>query len=90
VKLGTASLTQHVRGGSTCSMDVDAPTRAAGTYPVWVSQYGGGEPLVLAGILTIGGTEPTCTQPGRACTRDADCCDAPGLDLACVEGHCRR
>jgi hypothetical protein len=80
-------------GGSTCSFSVTVPGRPAGVEPVWVSQYGGGEPWVLAGFFEWldGGYPAGCGQPGFPCGDDmGPCCESQDVPMACVEGRCRR
>ena len=79
------------QGGSTCSFEVTAPGRPPGMDPVWVSQYGGGEPWVLAGFYTwSGGVYPECVQPGYPCGPDQGCCETIDVPMTCQDGRCRR
>jgi len=73
-----------------CSLGFSAPARAAGIYPVWVSQYGGNEPWVLAGFFSYM-TEgyPSCVQPGFPCGDTQVCCETTDVPMACVAGRCR-
>ncbi len=78
-------------GGSTCSFDVTVPGQPPQTVPVWVSQYGGNDPWVLAGFLTWSdGTYPSCMQPGYPCGPQQPCCETLDVPMACVAGRCRR
>jgi hypothetical protein len=80
-------------GGSTCSFSVSLPGRPAGVEPVWVSQYGGGEPWVLAGFFEwVGSGYPAgCVQPGFPCGDDTGtCCETGDVPMGCVEGRCRQ
>ncbi|MGC4121921.1 MAG: hypothetical protein QM765_46535 [Myxococcales bacterium] len=78
-------------GGSRCSFEVRVPGQSFGTVPVFVSQYGGGDPWVLAGFFTFsGGALPSCTQPGFACVEGQECCETPEVPVSCVAGRCRR
>jgi hypothetical protein len=78
-------------GGTTCSFHVEVPPRPIGMEPVWVSQYGGGDPWVLAGFFTFStGEYPTCTQPGYPCSATTTCCETPDVPMGCVAGRCRR
>jgi hypothetical protein len=78
-------------GGTTCSFDVTVPPHATGLAPVWVSQYGGGDPWVLAGFFTFSaGDYPTCVQPGNPCSAGTTCCETPDVPMGCVAGRCRR
>jgi hypothetical protein len=78
-------------GGTTCSLDVTLPPHRDGVEPVWVSQYGGGDPWVLAGFFTFSrGDYPTCVQPGYPCGAGATCCATAEVPMACVAGRCRR
>jgi len=86
---GSGDLFQE--GGTTCSFEVTVPGQGFGTVPVWVSQYGGGEPWVLAGFFTFsGGVFPTCVQPGFPCGEDQECCESPDVPMGCISGRCRR
>lgn len=76
--------------GSTCSFMVQVPGQAAGTVPVWASQYGGGGPWVLAGFFSwLDGDYPACIQPGMICGADFPCCATADVPMACVDGRCR-
>ena len=80
-------------GGTTCSFSVTVPGQPDGTVPVWVSQYGGNDPWVLAGFFDwySGGYPPACTQPGYPCSADTGpCCQTPDVPMACVAGRCRQ
>jgi len=80
--------------GSSCSAVLTiSPDLKAGAHPLWVSQYSGGEPWVLAGVLHVvaeGQQPPSCVQPGFPCASSADCCIAPGLTLTCRDDRCQR
>lgn len=91
VRLGDTPLTFHGHFmSSECAASIQVPSdTASGTYPLWVSQYSGGEPWVLAGIVHVGDAL-VCAQPGFPCAAAADCCTAPGLELTCSAGRCRR
>jgi hypothetical protein len=78
-------------GGGTCAFMTTAPGQPPGTVPVWVSQYGGGDPWVLSGFFTwSSGDIPTCTQPGFPCDPNVSCCETAEVPMACVSGRCRR
>jgi hypothetical protein len=79
-------------GGGTCSFDVTVPGQPVGMVPVWVSQYGGGDPWVLAGFYTWStGDYPSCVQPGFLCGAPGqECCQTTDVPMACVAGRCRR
>jgi hypothetical protein len=82
------------QGGDTmCSFTVTVPGQPDGMVPVWVSQYGGVEPWVLAGFFdwyTTGYPE-ACNQPGYPCSADmGPCCQTQDVPMACIEGRCRR
>jgi hypothetical protein len=78
-------------GGTTCSFDVTVPPHGIGMEPVWVSQYGGGDPWVLAGFFTFSAGEyPTCGQPGYPCRAGTTCCETADVKMGCVAGRCRR
>jgi len=80
-------------GGTTCSFTVTAAGQPEGMVPVWVSQYGGNEPWVLAGFFDwyASGYAEGCTQPGYPCTPDiGPCCETPDVPMKCIEGRCRR
>jgi len=80
-------------GGDTCELRVRAPAEDAGTMlPIWVSQYGFGEPWILAGFFAWleEGDTPSCTQPGYPCERDGDCCETSDAPMSCTQGRCRR
>jgi hypothetical protein len=80
-------------GGTTCSFTVTVPGQAEGMVPVWVSQYGGGDPWVLAGFFDwyTSGYPEACTQPGYPCAADiGPCCETPDVPMACTGGRCRR
>jgi hypothetical protein len=79
-------------GGTTCSFDVTVPPHAVGMAPVWVSQYGGDDPWVLAGFFTFseGDYPTTCVQPGYPCISSTACCATPDVPMGCAAGRCRR
>lgn len=78
-------------GGSACEAAVAIPEETTpGTHALWVSQYTGAEPWVLAGVLHVGEAAVDCVQPGFPCDGAADCCTAPGVSLTCTSGRCRR
>ena len=80
-------------GGSTCSFSVTVPGQAEGRVPVWVSQYGGGDPWVLAGFFDwiVGGYPEGCTQPGFPCEpASSTCCQTQDVPMACIQGRCRQ
>ena len=80
-------------GGAECTLRATAPAAPAGTMlPVWVSQYGFGEPWVLAGFFSWidGDDPPSCTQPGLACDADRPCCETGEVPMSCQGGRCRR
>jgi hypothetical protein len=76
---------------STCAHGFTAPAHAAGIEPVWVSQYGGNEPWVLAGFFTYTtGEYPSCVQPGYPCTEPDSCCETDDVPMTCADdGRCR-
>lgn len=77
--------------GTACGFQVEVPGQGFGIEPVWVSQYGGDEPWVLAGFFTFsGGVLPECVQPGYPCLEGQPCCETPEVPMACVSGRCRR
>jgi hypothetical protein len=79
------------QGGGTCSFDIRAPAMDPGMVPVWVSQYGGIEPWVLAGFFTYsGGVYPECVQPGFPCGDGWPCCETSDVPMACTSGRCLR
>ena len=76
-------------GGTTCSFEVSVPGQDVGRVPVWVSQYGGTEPWVLAGFFTFSsGDYETCVQPGFPCAPTQACCATGDVPVACVSGRC--
>ncbi|MBI5542586.1 MAG: hypothetical protein HY901_01760 [Deltaproteobacteria bacterium] len=83
----------HQVDGTTCSFSVTVPGQDVGMVPVWVSQYGGREPWVLAGFFTFSrGDYPTCVQPGFACGSQGsgqECCATEEVPMACIAGRCR-
>lgn len=82
----------HQVAGTSCSLEVRAPGQPVGTVPVWVSQYGGGAPWVLAGFFTFSrGDAPICVQPGYPCSGTAaPCCESADVPMACSSGRCLR
>lgn len=91
VRLRQDDVTQHTVGGGTCEIILNAPARQPGMYPIWVSQYGGGGPWVLAGMFTYsGGIIPDCIQPGFHCTPNDECCNTPQVPVTCQNGRCLR
>jgi hypothetical protein len=91
VRFGDSSAWYQL-GGTTCSFDVSVPPHAAGMESVWVSQYGGDDPWVLAGFFTFSaGDYPTCVQPGYPCAAsNMECCQTSDVPMACTAGRCRR
>lgn len=80
----------YEHGGDTCAIHITAPARPPGMFPVWVSQYGGNEPWVLAGFFTFSsGDYPTCVQPGYPCDIDRPCCETPDVPMICQAGRCQ-
>jgi len=78
-------------GGGLCSLQFVAPAHDPGMRAVWVSQYGGDEPWVLAGFFTYSaGDLPDCVQPGLFCDTSGDCCQTPQVPMTCVGGRCLR
>lgn len=78
-------------GGGTCSFEVSVPGQPPGMVPVWVSQYGGNEPWVLAGFYTwTSGDYPSCVQPGYPCGAEQPCCETSEVPMTCQAGRCRR
>lgn len=76
--------------GAECSAQLTLPAADAGLHPVWVSQYSGGEPWVLAGFVRVGATA-ACVQPGLPCSDEgAACCETPDVPMVCQDGRCRR
>jgi hypothetical protein len=74
----------------TCGHGFTAPAQGPGMVPVWVSQYGGNEPWVLAGFFTYSsGVIPSCVQPGFLCGESDTCCETDDVPMACVGGRCR-
>jgi hypothetical protein len=59
--------------------------------PVWVSQYGFGEPWVLAGFFSYieGDDYPTCGQPGFPCPPGGECCATEDVPMTCANARCR-
>lgn len=94
VRLGDEVLVElggPLGGASACEAIVQIPEdTASGAHALWVSQYFGGEPWVLAGVLHVGDAARVCVQPGFPCADAADCCTAPGVTLTCTSGRCRR
>lgn len=88
VGAGWESALEGAATGGPCAQAFASEGIPAGTHPVWVSQYGGGDPWVLAGILTVGGAPSSCAQPGYPCVAADDCCQADGVTVACDAGHC--
>ncbi len=73
-----------------CQLVVRAPAHPQGLAPVWVSQYGGREPWVLAGFFRFGGEAPAaCVQPGFPCGPEP-CCETEAVPMACTAGRCRQ
>lgn len=90
VRLGDEIVTQHVTIGGVCEMLLDAPPLPAGLHPVWVSQYGGGEPWVLAGFFLASlGDLWDCVQPGFWCGPEEECCTTDLVPITCQQGRCR-
>lgn len=90
-RVGDSSKELFQEGGTTCSFDVTVPPHPVGMEPIWVSQYGGDEPWVLAGFFTFSlGDYPTCVQPGHPCLSGTTCCETEDVPMACVAGRCRR
>jgi hypothetical protein len=88
---GSGDLMQQ--GGTTCSFSVSVPGQPDGLVPVWVSQYGGNEPWVLAGFFEwySGPYAQGCTQPGYPCSAETSaCCESADVPMGCVGGRCRR
>jgi hypothetical protein len=80
-------------GDTTCSFTVVVPGQSEGLVPVWVSQYGGGEPWVLAGFFGWYGSgyPPACSQPGFPCAPDSGpCCQTQDVPMTCSAGRCRQ
>jgi hypothetical protein len=78
-------------GGETCSLTFRFAARGPGMVPVFLSQYGGDPPWILAGFFTYSsGDLPTCVQPGYACASPADCCETTDVPMTCAGGRCRR
>jgi hypothetical protein len=83
----------YQEGGTTCSFTVTVPGQAEGMVPVWVSQYGGGDPWVLAGFFDwyASGYPEACTQPGYPCAADmGPCCETLEVPMQCTAGRCRQ
>ena len=83
----------YQQGGTTCSFTVTVPGQPEGLVPVWVSQYGGGDPWVLAGFFDWYGTgyPEACTQPGFPCSADfGPCCQTQDVPMQCTAGRCRQ
>jgi hypothetical protein len=73
---------------SHCTMEVELPSRPSGLYPVWVSQYSGGEPWALSGFFQFGAGE-SCIQPGMPCAEGEEaCCSTVGVPMSCSEERC--
>lgn len=86
----SGDLWESVAVTSPCALGFRAPARGPGMVPVWLSQYGGGEPWVLAGFYTYSaGDYPTCVQPGYPCGATDTCCETTEVPMACIGGRCR-
>jgi hypothetical protein len=90
VRVGSTSehSLQGVMSSGLCDQAFETDSLAQGVYPVWVSQYGGGDPWVLAGFLGASSDPLSCTQPGYSCSAAAECCEDPGAPVDCVGGRC--
>jgi hypothetical protein len=74
----------------TCARGFLAPAHGPGTVPVWVSQYGGAEPWVLAGFFSYTSDyPPACVQPGFPCVDSGPCCQTADVPVTCTGGRCR-
>ena len=74
-----------------CSFSFTAPARPPGRVAVLVSQYGGGEPWVLAGFFTYSaGDIDDCVQPGYACGVGDTCCSTSAVPVTCHANRCER
>lgn len=74
-----------------CAISVQTPALAPGMVPVWVGDYGGDGPEVLAGFFTFsGGVTDTCVQPGYQCLDTLSCCETADVPMSCQGGRCRR
>ena len=91
-RIGSSGDVFQVGGEPPCSLRFRAPARPAGTVPVWVSQYGGDEPWVLAGFFAYGADVATCIQPGYPCGDGTTvaCCETPDVPMSCRSGRCLR
>ena len=74
-------------GGSFCTATVTLPSKPTGVYPVYVSQYSGGESWVLAGFYHSGMTAQ-CQQPGAICSTGDTCCSTSTALTSCQSGYC--
>lgn len=77
-------------GGGECQLGFRVPEEGSGRQPVWVSGYGGGEPVALAGFFTFDGGEGECVQPGFPCRAPSECCSTADVPMECAEGRCAR
>jgi hypothetical protein len=74
-----------------CARAFTAPARGPSTVPVWISQYGGDEPWVLAGFFSyVTGAVESCVQPGLSCSGNQLCCETAEVPMVCEAGRCRR
>ena len=85
---GPSHLLQGVMAHGPCDQAFQTDALAEGVYPVWVSQYGGGDPWVLAGFLGVSDQPLSCTQPGYPCSANDDCCQDADTPVECVGGRC--
>ena len=73
-----------------CRVGFRALARGPGTVPVWVSQYGGNDPWILAGFFHYVTDEaPHCVQPGYPCDWGPTCCQTAAVPMACRAGRCQ-
>jgi len=78
-------------GHGSCALKYMTSAHPPGMHAVWLSQYGGNEPYVLAGFYTYSsGDIPSCVQPGLFCQSAADCCQTPEVPMTCSGGRCVR
>ncbi len=86
---GSPTAVELSSDGYNCNHVVRAPAHDPGVMPVWVSQYGGDGPMVLAGFYTYStGEIPQCVQPGMPCSDASECCTASGMWMECDTGRC--
>lgn len=90
LRVGDSDPTPESGSPGRCQLTFRAPARPPGMEPIWVSQYGGREPWVLAGFFRFGGEPPTCVQPGFQCEDARGCCETAAVPMTCTAGRCRQ